>query len=132
MRISDWSSDVCSSDLPRRAAEELDGAVVEGQDAVALRLLPPEGHELGELVGVLLGQVVALAEVLVEVEQTPVVVVVWVARLVVGRRLPAVRPDAALTHLLAVLPGARRRGPGIGHGRRVRSSVARCPGHTVE
>src|SRR3546814_18864358 len=88
MRISDWSSDVCSSDL--------------------------------------------LAEVLVEVEQTPVVVVVWVARLVVGRRLPAVRPDAAVTHLLEVLHGARRRGRGIGEGRRDRSSVERDLGHPVE
>src|SRR3546814_14684428 len=41
MRISDWSSDVCSSDLePRRAAQPLFGAAERDRDAVAARADP--------------------------------------------------------------------------------------------
>src|SRR3546814_20383114 len=46
MRISDWSSDVCSSDLPRR--RQL-GAMVEHPAHLALaRVAPPDGGEIAE------------------------------------------------------------------------------------
>src|SRR3546814_3475639 len=49
MRISDWSSDVCSSDLPERRQDvgrqvQLDRAVVELDVELALRRLPGEGR----------------------------------------------------------------------------------------
>src|SRR3546814_4704329 len=44
MRISDWSSDVCSSDLARRGTEEVG-------DAVVGRLALPRVAEAGQLLG---------------------------------------------------------------------------------
>src|SRR3546814_20978788 len=51
MRISDWSSDVCSSDLPGEALEDDAGEVVPvadkvGEDADEQRLLHPAGHDV--------------------------------------------------------------------------------------
>src|SRR3546814_12778165 len=44
MRISDWSSDVCSSDLPEgNVAKLLSGEHLQAQAALALRLLGPVG-----------------------------------------------------------------------------------------
>src|ERR1700722_9474353 len=94
----------------RGVAEELDHAVVEREHAVLARLHPPGVDELAQLRGMLLGEIVALGEVLVEVVQRPLVVGVGVPGLVVGGDLPAVRPQAAVANLLEVLgrPGRRR------------------------
>src|SRR3546814_10660531 len=51
MRISDWSSDVCSSDLPGEALEDDAGEVVPvadkvGEDADEQRLLHQAGHDV--------------------------------------------------------------------------------------
>src|SRR3546814_15119525 len=69
MRISDWSSDVCSSDLFRRstqAAEEVQAVLVDDADAEALQIgdrvdrvlgidgLPRPGHDVDDLLVALL------------------------------------------------------------------------------
>src|SRR3546814_20136818 len=64
MRISDWSSDVCSSDLPRRMGLLLRGAarggifLDDGDDALAqLRVLV---HRLADAIEFIHGQAVGL------------------------------------------------------------------------
>src|SRR3546814_3164947 len=52
MRISDWSSDVCSSDIPVVLAH----AILDGDDRV---FITPAGEEIDEL---LAGQALALAD----------------------------------------------------------------------
>src|SRR3546814_3976989 len=55
MRISDWSSDVCSSDLFRRAADETPAAIERQraqplQDAVGFRRDGPDDVDIGHVV----------------------------------------------------------------------------------
>ena len=95
------------------ATEQLDGAVVEWQHTHLAGLAPPQVDHLAQLLGLLGSEVVALREVLVEVEQLPLVVVVGVAHLVIGGRLPAVGPDPPVTHLLEVLHRAWRGRRGV-------------------
>src|SRR3546814_8567049 len=58
MRISDWSSDVCSSDLPQWGAAiavGLGGVFVEALKDTSLRLLPIAEHDALEMLGELRG-----------------------------------------------------------------------------
>src|SRR6202008_796280 len=78
----------------------------ERQDVVGLRLPEPEVYELGDLLGMLLGEVARLLGVLVGVEELPAVVLEVAdpgERAVLGDRLPALVPDAARAEHLVVL-----------------------------
>ena len=87
--------------------------VVEGQHVVAARLVPPQRHQLGDLLGELGGAVVRLRDVLGDVVELPHVVVqrgagaqpvvVDRADRVIGHRLPPVVVDGARPEHLEVL-----------------------------
>ncbi len=96
--------------LGEPGAEQLDHAVVEGQHAVGLGLLPPPLDERGQPLGLLGGQVVALGGVVGEVVELPDVVVERGALLVAGDRLPAVDVHAPVAHHLEVLHACARLG----------------------
>src|SRR3954464_6631998 len=95
---------------PGRAAEELDGAGVGRKPTVLARFPPPDVDQLAQLVRMIGRDIVALGEVVTKVEQPPLVVAEGMPLLVVGRDLPAVRPQTTVTHLLEVLHRPRRRG----------------------
>ena len=83
--------------------EQFDGAVIEGQDAVAFRLRPPQIDHRTEPFRLDGRQVVGFGDVGVEVEQLPGLLVVVGARLVAGDCLPAVGPDGPVAEHLEVL-----------------------------
>src|SRR3546814_20208664 len=83
MRISDWSSDVCSSDLLQRAVAAAKGVVA------AQSLLP--APEVGQAVGIAPAAVAALPPA-VEIHALAAVVEVAVDRAGAAQRLPARRP----------------------------------------
>src|SRR3546814_16482605 len=68
MRISDWSSDVCSSDLDRHQLLDLGGRKHVAVDAVQPDRLDPAAHFLQLVLGMRQGQNATLAEHDVEVE----------------------------------------------------------------
>src|SRR3546814_16000925 len=53
MRISDWSSDVCSSDLPQRIAAILNEAQHFGKDCLVQRAIGKRGPDFRQQVGFL-------------------------------------------------------------------------------
>src|SRR5205809_53031 len=66
--------------------------IIEGQHLAALGLLPPARDHRGQALGLFLGQIVRLGEILVEVIEFPLVGIERRARGVVGDCLPAVEP----------------------------------------
>ncbi len=88
---------------------------------MGLGLRPPEVDELGQLLGVLGGEVVALRSVHLVVVELPRVVIEGHARGVAGDRLPAVGVDGPVAHHLGVLDALAGGRVGVGervvHGR---------------
>src|SRR5437762_12954702 len=72
-------------------------AVVEWQHLMLLRLLPPAADHVGEALGLLACEIVSLREILREMKQFPFVVLERRARRMIGDRLPAAMPEAAMT-----------------------------------
>ena len=87
--------------------------IVQGEDAVALGLLPPEVDHPGQALGFCVGQIVQLGDVLVEVIDLPGLGVVVRAWLVKGDRFPALVPDGSIADHLEVLRGFGRGRIGI-------------------
>ena len=96
--------------------EQLDGAVVEGEDALVLGHLPPQVDEAGQPLGLLGRPVVALGAVGLQVVELPDVVVERGAGHVAGHRLPPLGHDAPVAHHLVVLGSFGRGGVGGGQG----------------
>src|SRR3546814_18472219 len=56
MRISDWSSDVCSSDLPRRLVLPIAGGMTDAGWAITLQEMMRGTRDLGILLGTIIMQ----------------------------------------------------------------------------
>ena len=75
--------------------EQLDHAIVERQHAVTFGLLPPEVDQLGQLVRLVLGEVVTLGPVVGEAIQLPRFGVVVRALCMFADRLPVAGDESA-------------------------------------
>ncbi len=78
-------------------------AVIERQHLMLLCLLPPAADHIGKAHGLLACEIVSLREILREMKQFPFVVLERRARRMIGDRLPAAMPEAAMAEHLEIL-----------------------------
>src|SRR3546814_14959194 len=120
MRISDWSSDVCSSDLVALAARQVEHlAEVDFQEILRDGKRAPEIEPPMPAVGeespaqAAVGDVVDAAEIAKHLRRGHAVVAPAARVLAVEGPVPALRFDDAQA-VLESLPGTERRGFGLG------------------
>ena len=89
-------------------------AIVERQHLVLLGLAPPCLDHFRQTIGLAVGEIVDFGEIPVEVEQLPFVVLERRSRRMIGYRLPAVAPEAAMPEHLEILRRGFRRRRGVG------------------